>query len=310
VGLIVCFALSAWPATAQDIMTRAKNLYQTADYDQALALLDQLKDDPVAEAMPDVAAYRVFCLLALGRTVEAQAGIAGILRRDPGYQPSETEASPRIRAVFQDVRRRLLPEVFQERYSAAKATFERKDYRSAVDQFKMLLLLVDDPAVAGEDSRRDLRMLISGFADIAQAAVNTQALAPTTASAPAASTPPARGASNQSQPTVSVAAMRLPAGPSQIYTAVDAGVIPPVAVIKTVPSFRPGGADVTREFTGVVEVLVNEKGNVAEAKIQKSVYPIYDPRLIAAAHQWKFRPALKDGQPVSYRTYIEVKLVP
>jgi TonB family protein len=297
VGLIVFFALSAGPAAAQDIMTRAKNLYQTAEYDEALALLDQLKGDPVAEAMPDVAAYRVFCLLALGKDAEAQAGIAGILRRDPGYQPSETETSPRIRAVFQDVRRRLLPQVFQERYSAAKATFERKDYRSAADQFKMLLLLVDDPLVAGEDSRRDLRMLISGFADIAQASVNTQAPAP------------ARGAT-PAQPTVSVAAMRLPAGPNQIYTAVDAGVSPPVAVVKTVPSFRPGGADLTREFTGVVEVLVNEKGDVAEAKIQKSVYPVYDPRLIAAARQWKFRPAVKDGQPVSYRTYIEVKLVP
>src|ERR1041385_2478621 len=147
-GLIASLALFACPAAAQDIMTRAKNLYQTADYDQALSVLDQLKSDPGADAIPDVAAYLVFCLVALGRSDEARASIAIILRRDPGYQPSESEASPRIRAVFEEGRKRLLPKIFQERYASAKAAFERKDFKSAADQFKTLLALVDDPAAA------------------------------------------------------------------------------------------------------------------------------------------------------------------
>jgi TonB family protein len=172
----------------------------------------------------------------------------------------------------------------------------------------MLLLLVEDPAVAGEDSRKDLRMLISGFADIAEASVSTQAPAATAAATPPGAQP-ARGGANPPRQSVSVSALRLPGSP-EIYTAVDVGVTAPVALVKTVPSFRPGGADMRREFTGVVEVVVNEKGDVTDARIQKSVYPVFDPQLVAAAHQWKFRPALKDGQPVSYRTYIEVKLVP
>src|SRR6187401_1575645 len=95
-GLIASLVLTAWPASAQDPITRAKTLYESADYDQALAVLDQLKSDPLAESVPDVAAYRVFCLLALGRSAEANENIAAILRRDPRYQPSETDASPRI----------------------------------------------------------------------------------------------------------------------------------------------------------------------------------------------------------------------
>jgi TonB family protein len=95
-----------------------------------------------------------------------------------------------------------------------------------------------------------------------------------------------------------------------IYSAKDVGVEPPLAVLKDVPSFRPSGGDAGRDFVGSIEVLVNEKGDVTEAKIQKSVYPVFDPRLVAAAYHWKFRPASKDGKPVSYRTYIEVKLVP
>jgi len=97
----------------------------------------------------------------------------------------------------------------------------------------------------------------------------------------------------------------------EIYSAADSNITPPLALSKAIPPFRPGGGDRTHEFTGVVEVLVNERGDVVEAKIQKSVYPLFDPTLLAAASRWKFRPAVKDdGQPVSYRTYIEVKLVP
>jgi outer membrane biosynthesis protein TonB len=46
------------------------------------------------------------------------------------------------------------------------------------------------------------------------------------------------------------------------------------------------------------------------ASIKKSVYPLFDATLVQAARDWKFRPASKQGQPVSYRTFIEVKLVP
>src|SRR6266550_3784191 len=149
-GLVASLALSALPAGAQDTIARAKSLYQSADYDEALSVLDHLKSDSASEPAPEIAAYRVFCLLALGRADEARQNIEAILRRDPGYQPSESEASPRIRTVFKDERRRLLPRIFQERYDQAKTSFEHKEFQSAADQFKTLLALADDPALVGE----------------------------------------------------------------------------------------------------------------------------------------------------------------
>jgi hypothetical protein len=50
---------------------------------------------------------------------------------DPTYQPSEAEASPRVRSVFTEVRQRLLPEIATARYAAAKATYDRKEWKAA-----------------------------------------------------------------------------------------------------------------------------------------------------------------------------------
>ena len=55
------------------------------------------------------------------------------------YQPSETEASPRVRAAFSEVRQRQLPDIARTRYASAKAAFDRKDYAAAEQQFRELL---------------------------------------------------------------------------------------------------------------------------------------------------------------------------
>jgi TonB family protein len=298
-GLVASLALSVVPAAAQDAITRAKNLYQSADYDEALSVLDQLKIDPASETVPEIAAYRVFCLLALGRSGEADLGIGAILKQDPRYQPSESETSPRIRAVFEDERRRLLPQILQERYERAKASFERKEFQSAADQFKTLLSLIDDPALAGEESRTDFRMVISGFFDLAQAAMGTQTPPPATPSIPP---PTVAVAPNPATPAAAVKA--------QIYSANDTDVVPPVTMSKKMPSWPQGTVELWHGLVGLLEVVVDEQGNVAVASIKRSVHPIFDAKLLQAARDWKFRPASRQGQPVSYRALIEVKVGP
>jgi TonB family protein len=293
VGLIAWLALSPARAGAQDSIAEAKKLYQSADYDAALGVLDRLKNDTTASADPDFAPYRVLCLLALGRNDEAQRSIETILRQNPRYRPSETETSPRIRAVFEDARRRLLPQIFQERYDTAKAAFERKDFQSAADQFRSLVSLLDDPTLKTEDSRADLRIVVSAFSDLAEAAVTTQK----PASAAAASASPA--------PLELAAA----AAPARIYVG-GAGVVPPVAISKPLPPFPRGTAMLRRDHVGVLDIVVNEEGNVSEVTVRKSVHPQFDKKLVETVRTWKFRPATKDGHPVSFRSVFEVKLVP
>jgi len=299
VGLIAWLALTPAPAGAEDSIAEARKLYQSADYDAALAVLDRLKNDATASADPEFGPYRVLCLLALGRSDEAQQSIAAILRQNPRYRPSETETSPRIRAVFEDARRRLLPQIFQERYDTAKVAFERKDFQSAADQFRSLVLLLDDPTLKGEDSRADLRIVVSAFSDLAEAAAITQK---PTAAVPTAPVP---------APASPTAPERTAAVAPRVYLAGSTGVVPPVAISKSLPPFPRGTAPaLPLNQVGVLDIVVNELGNVSEVTVRKSVHPLYDQKLVASVRTWRFKPATKDGKPVSFRSVFEVKIVP
>jgi tetratricopeptide (TPR) repeat protein len=197
--LIAWLTLSAVPAFAQDSIAEARKLYQAAYYDEALTMLDRL-NDPVSGADADLAQYRVLCLLALGRNAEANVGIENILRRNPQFKPSEADTSPRIRAVFDAGRRRLLPQIFQERYDGAKAAFERKEFSVAADQFSSLATLLDDPALMGEDARSDLKVVVAGFADLSRAAAVKPWLGAVDAPSPDAAVPaPAKPAAARLQ---------------------------------------------------------------------------------------------------------------
>src|SRR4051812_214546 len=85
---IACWLLLAVPtaAFAQDALSRAKGLYATADYEEALQLLSTLKGQSMTT---EAEAYQVFCLYALGRKDEARTAIESIVRTDPMFRPSE-----------------------------------------------------------------------------------------------------------------------------------------------------------------------------------------------------------------------------
>src|SRR5438128_1005163 len=125
VGLIAATAI----ASAQESLAAARDLYASAAYEDALAVLNRLRgsDHPADEAR-SIEQYRAFCLLALGRTDEAERAIEAVVSAQPSYHPSESEVSPRLRSLFADVRRRMLPTIIQDRYAQAKASFDRKEY--------------------------------------------------------------------------------------------------------------------------------------------------------------------------------------
>jgi TonB family protein len=83
-----------------------------------------------------------------------------------------------------------------------------------------------------------------------------------------------------------------------------------VIVSRRMPIWTPNEIEKRKEFRGVLELVVDEAGDVASAGLQSSIRPTYDRQLIAAARTWKFRPAMKDGVPVKYRVTIEIRLGP
>jgi hypothetical protein len=169
---LVCLA-PASAAGGQDQLGAAKELYSAAAFDDALTTLEILRTDlsPTAPQSREVARYRAFCLIALGRDTEAAQSIEGIVLAEPTYVPSEAEVSPRIGAAFRDIRRRILPGIARGTYAVARAAFDRKDYQAAAGQFERVIALMEDADVSpasGESSASDFRTLAAGFLELSR----------------------------------------------------------------------------------------------------------------------------------------------
>ena len=284
---LFAFACVPAPAGAQSDNTplaAARELYASARYDEALAVLNGLRpNEPEAVAdRKSIEQYRSLCLLALGRGSEAETAIAAVISADPMFQPSEADASPRVRAAFTDVRRRMLPEIASARYAAAKAAFDRKEFAAAETQFRNVVVLVEDPDMSGKLG--DLRVLAAGFLDLARAAA-----APPPAPKPDPPPPP-------------------PAPPKPaIYTSNDQGVVAPVSFRQELPRVPAPILQQTRA-QGLLEVVIDELGRVSAATIRSSLHPMYDSLLLSAAREWRYRPATLNGKPVKFRKLIQVTL--
>jgi TonB family protein len=282
----------AAPAAAQDgPLAAARDLYASARYDEALAMLNGLRpqESGNAAAMRSIEQYRSLCLLALGRSAEAEAAIAAVVASDPMYLPTETEASPRVRTAFSEVRQRQLPEIARSRYASAKSAFDRKEYQVAETQFRDLLRLIDDPDMGGRLG--DLRILVSGFVDLAAAA--------------AAPPPEPKPEPRREEPPPPAAPAPVLPDPQRIYTGDDADVVAAVAIRQEVPRVPAQLSSQTRD-RGILEITIDEQGRVTQARVRMSLHPIYDSQLLATARDWRYQPATVNGRPVKFRKVIQI----
>lgn len=279
-------AIGQVPGGGRDVVGTARDLYASARYDEALAVLND--SSTAVTDRKSIEQYRSLCLLALGRGSEAESAIAAVVTADPSYIPNETDASPRVRSAFSDVRRRLLPEIANKRYTEARASFDRKDHGAAVQQFKQTLALLDDPDMGGRLA--DLRTLANGFLDLSVAALTP----PPAPSKPVSSTPPPAPEVPQSEP-------------NRIYTMADKDVTPPVIVRQDMPRLTPSMKSQAKE-RGIIEVVIDDQGRVTFAAIRASVHPMFDTELISNAREWRYQPATFMGRPVKYRKMIQINV--
>jgi hypothetical protein len=278
-------------SSAQESLTNARQLYASADYRSALTMLNALlAASPSPQERQSIELYRTLCLVAIGSTDEANKAIEAMVSRDPLYRPNMDEVPPRLRTVFSDARKRMLPALIQERYLIAKTAFDRGDMKIAADGFTQVLLALADPDIAvaaKQPPLADLRVLASGFNDL-----TVRALAP----------PPV--------PVVPLVAQAPPppvpvAREPIIYTSDDMNVTAPVTVRQDLPQY-PGR--VLFDRAGVIEVVIDAMGAVESATMLESLEPLYNRLLLSAAKNWTYRPARLDGNPVKYRKRIQVTL--
>lgn len=286
IAFAVCLVGAAATATGQDLLDPVRLLYASAEYEEALTTLGRLRSDAAPDATTEIDRYRALCLIALGRSAEADKAIEAIVKADPLYQPEPADASPRVRSAFDEVRRRLLPGIVRSSYAEAKAAYDREEFEDAAQQLEQTLRVLDDPDAGSNADLADLRILIAGFLDLSKAAVRKTAAAP----GPAPATPGAG-------PDPSAAA---PIPPT---------IVEPVALRQDLPPWTVSSSSALRgEFRGMIEVDIDERGNVTLATLTDSVHPMYDPLLLNAARDWQYQPARRNGQPVKSRKRVEVVL--
>lgn len=284
------------PAAAQDSFTAARDLYASAAYEDALAMLNRLREPsraPTEERA--VEQYRMLCLLALNRAEEAQKAIEVIVAAEPGFRLSESDISPRVRSTFSDVRRRMLPALIQQQYGRAKAVFDQKNFSAAADGFSRVLEMLADSDIgvsANQPPLSDLRTLAAGFRDLS-----------VTAATPP---PPAAAAASPAAPSVEPPATRTPPAP-RVYGADDGNVVPPTVVRQSLPPFP---SKVVTSHQGALVVIVSETGAVESATMRIPISSNYDRAILEAARQWRYRPATLDGVPVKFRRVVQINVTP
>jgi len=292
-------------ASAQESLTSARQLYASAEYKSALNMLDGLlKANPTPPDRQAIDLYRTFCLVALGSVDEASAAVDAMITRDPLYHPNLDDVPPRLRALFSNARKKLLPGIIQQRYVTAKAAFDRNEYKPASEGFTQLLIAISDPDIAqaaGQPPLSDLRVLATGFNDLAVRAL-TPPPAPQPPAPPAVASgpgvPPSAGGGSG---PASAAATRV----VEVYTKDTPNVVEPIMVRQNIPPY-PG--KVTTAKVGVIDIVIDENGMVESATMVESVDPLYNRVLMTAAKSWLYQPAKRDGTPVKFRRRIQVNL--
>jgi TonB family protein len=266
----VSMALAAGPGLAAQVPSptpvgAAVQLYENASYAEALQALDRLDAAAVtADERPLVLQYRALCFVALDRTPEAIAALEAMVAQFPEFTPGP-DIPPRVQRLFEETRARVLPAIVRERYAAGRAAYDAGDYAAAVSQFDRV---IGFGAMGGRELS-DLAVLARGFQDLARERIENPAAKPAAASARAETAPK------------------------------PPSVIPPTVIDQRMPPW-PSRVPLDGHRIGMLEIVIGTDGTVARAAMRRSVHPAYDQLLLAAARQWRYTPAMRDGQPAAY----------
>jgi tetratricopeptide (TPR) repeat protein len=300
----VVLAAASIAAAGQDPFSTARDMYASAAYEDALSALQRLHDAGTPSLAAQVEQYRAFCLYALGRTAEAETVAEALMRSQPLLDLDDRDASPRVRAMFDSVRKRVLPDAIRDAYRAAKTARDANRLPEAEAQLRVARKALDY-ARAGNiwnESLDDMSVLVDGFLDLIRST-------PPPAPAPAPALAPAPAPAVRAPDTASAPAK--PEYVARIYDRSNTDVRPPAVIRENIPSPSPQLLQIMRSLgqkSGMVDVLIDESGEVERVTVKHSLNPAYDSVIANAARHWKYQPAVKGGVPVAYLKTVTVTL--
>ena len=284
----MCAALSADDAQ----LDRAKELYRTAAYDEALGVLDAIRATAPSTDALEVNEYRVFCLVALDRKDDARNAIAALdhprirfmscprRRRRRASEPCSRTSASRCCRLWCRPPMRMPKRHLTGRIRSPRAGFER------------VLTLLRDPELSSNSELGDLAVVAAAFRDLSAA----RELA-------AAAAPPPAAARDNSAAAESAARGKSPEPP--VYRDGAPNLVPPAIITQTLP---PTHLAERRLWTGAIEVLIDETGKVLSARmampvqtdlrqaapsggVELEVSPCHERRNPGAVHQDHQRPS-------------------
>ena len=119
---------------------------------------------------------------------------------------------------------------------------------------------------------------------------------------------PGPEADAETTPEIAPTVARIATPARAIYSADDDDVIPPVAVYPQFPTTFPPG--ITQNDFAEFEVIVLPTGGVESVRARRVPVTMAEAvrvtMSLSAAKTWRFRPGLKDGEPIKYRQVIRV----
>jgi TonB family protein len=83
--------------------------------------------------------------------------------------------------------------------------------------------------------------------------------------------------------------------------------VAPVPIRQDVPRV-PSTISAQARERAILDVVIDEQGRVINLSLRLSIHPMYDPQLLSAAREWRYKPATVDGVPVKFRKLIQITL--
>ncbi len=97
---------------------------------------------------------------------------------------------------------------------------------------------------------------------------------------------------------------------TRVYSSNTPGLVAPVAVQKSFPTYTPQAMRLPVQGTVALELTVDTSGQVRDAMVTKSVDSVFgmDEQAVMAASKWVFQPGRLNGAAVAVRVAITFDL--
>ena len=246
-----------------------------------------------------------------------------------------------IRAQFDQAKRAFDRKEFgdaQQRFSRVLALLDMPDGAAAVGELATDLRTIalsyqDLAAQANQGSAEGARRSAATTPSVGAPPTPSSRPTPAPTTAPRTSTPPADSRATNAAPTNAPAsnaattnAAQRPVAPgapqvaapapavteppdvvgADIFSAETPSIAPPVAIEQQLPRWAEPRDWVRGRTTGLLELVINERGGVESARLRRSINPAYDRLLLERARTWRYRPAMLNSRPVKYLKIVEI----